>query len=184
MEKQQRWIVTRVDGKISSVSTDWRSASRVLAALAADKSAVVEEVVSNKISTEEVFELSDNLLWEDLRLFGSEFQISVWKELFSLTHGEGAAPRLLSYSDLADRLGKLQGVRAVAHAVGLNPCAVVIPCHLIIPKESIERLHDLEEENSLFKWQTLYMVDKYVDYGEYALGAGLKRRLIQMHLNR
>ena len=75
-------------------------------------------------------------------------------------------------------------MRAVAHAVGLNPVAVIIPCHLIIPKESLERLHGLEEENGLFKWETLYMVDKTVDYGEYALGAALKRRLIQIHMNR
>jgi len=40
-----------------------------------------------------------------------------------------------------------------------------------------------EEENGLFKRETLYMVDRYVDYGEYAFGTALKRELIHIHLN-
>ena len=75
-------------------------------------------------------------------------------------------------------------MRAVAHAIGLNPIPVIIPCHLVIPKESLERLQELnEEENGLFKRETLYMVDRYVDYGAYAFGTALKRELIHIHLN-
>lgn len=183
MERELQWIVTRVDGKIASVSTDYKGAAKVLSALAALPPERAAEVSCSKIPTEAVFALSDAVRWEDLLLIGTPFQKTVWKALFDLSHGDQPA-RLLSYSQLAESLGKGPGVRAVAHAVGLNPVNVVIPCHLIIPKESLERLHGLEEENGLFKWETLYMVDQTVDYGEYALGAALKRRLIQIHMNR
>ena len=183
MERDLQWIITRVDGKIASVSTDYKGAARVWAGIAALPPARVGSVDCRKITTDEVFSLSDSVTWDDLLLLGTPFQKSVWKALFDLTHGPEPA-RLLSYTQLAESLGKGPGVRAVAHAVGLNPVAVIIPCHLIIPKESLERLHGLEEENGLFKWETLYMVDQTVDYGEYALGAALKRRLIQIHMNR
>lgn len=183
MEQNLQWIVTRVDGKIASVSTDYKGAARVLAGIAALPPARVGAVDCRKVSTEEVFALSDSVTWDDLALFGTPFQKSVWKALFDITHGSDPV-RLLSYTQLAESIGKGPGVRAVAHAVGLNPVNVIIPCHLIIPKESLERLHGLEEENGLFKWETLYMVDQTVDYGEYALGAALKRRLIQIHMNR
>jgi len=183
METDLQWIITRVDGKIASVSTGYKGAARVLAGIAKLPPAQADEITCRKISTEELFALSDALAWEDLHLYGTPFQLSVWKALFDLTHG-AEPPRLLSYTQLAESIGKGPGVRAVAHAVGLNPAAVIVPCHLIIPKESLERLHALEEENGLFKWKTLYMVDQTVDYGEYALGAALKRRLIQIHMNR
>lgn len=183
MEKDLQWIITRVDGKLASVSTDFSGAAKVLSALAALPPERAGEVSCRKISTTELFDLADAVRWEDLVLFGTSFQQSVWKALFDLTHSEGPV-RLLSYTQLAESIGKGPGVRAVAHAVGLNPLPVIIPCHLIIPKEALERIHGLEEENGLFKWETLYMVDQTVDYGEYALGAALKRRLIQIHMNR
>lgn len=186
MKKEMQWIVTRVDGKIASVSADYRGAAQVLSSLAAMPSADVNEISCTKISQEALFALSDEIRWEDLYLVGTPYRKLVWKALFDLTHGPDGAipPRLLSYSELAESIGKGSGVRNVAHAVGLNPVAVIIPCHLIIPKEALLRLRDLEEENSLFKWKTLYMVDQAVDYGEYALGAERKRQLIQLHMNR
>ena len=186
MKKEQQWIVTSVDGRIASVSVDYRGAARVLETLASLPPAGTEEVTCRKLSTEELFALSDTVRWEDLYLVDTPFRKMVWRALFDITHGpEGPVPpRLLSYTQLAESIGKGSGVRNVAHAVGLNPVNVIIPCHLIIPKEALQRLHDLEEENSLFKWKTLYMVDQAVDYGEYAQGAALKRRLIQLHMNR
>ena len=186
MKKDPQWIITSVDGKIASVAVGYGGAAKVLSALSAQPSTCADEVSCVKMSSEELLDLSDRVRWEDLYLIGSPFRRSVWKALFDITHGpEGALPpRLLSYSDLAESIGKRPGVRSVAHAVGQNPVAVLIPCHLIIPKEALRRLHDLEEENSLFRWKTLYMVDGNVDYGEFAYGGELKRRLIQIHMNR
>jgi O6-methylguanine-DNA--protein-cysteine methyltransferase len=142
MERDLQWIITRVDGKIASVSTDYKGAARVLAGIAALPPARVGSVDCRKITTDEVFSLSDSVTWDDLLLLGTPFQKSVWKALFDLTHGPEPA-RLLSYTQLAESLGKGPGVRAVAHALSLHPVAVSHPPHLIMPKESLERLHGL-----------------------------------------
>lgn len=186
MKKDGQWIITKVDGKIASVSVDYRGAAQVLSALAASQPAGIDEVRCSKLSLDELFALSETVRWEDLYLIGSPYRKMVWKALFDITHGpDGPSdPKLVSYSGLAESIGKGSGVRNVAHAVGLNPVCVIIPCHLVIPKEALHRIHDLEEENSLFKWKTLYMVDGGVDYGEYAHGAEWKRQLIRMHMNR
>ena len=186
MDRDPQWIVTKVDGRIASVSVDDKGAERILAGLASRAAGSGNDVVSMKLSTEEVFALSDEVRWEDLYLTGTPYRIQVWKALFDITHGpEGPLPpRLLCYSEVAESIGRGSGIRNVAHAIGQNPVNIIIPCHLIIPKDSLMRLHDLEEENSLFKWKTLYMIDRDVNYGEYAQGADLKRRLIQLHMNR
>lgn len=62
-----------------------------------------------------------------LHLWGTDFQLSVWKALLSVEKGTTA-----TYSDIAWLIGKPRALRAVGNAVGKNPVAVVIPCHRII----------------------------------------------------
>lgn len=186
MDPDLEWTVTTIDGKIASVSTDFEGASKVMSDLQSVPYKSVTEVNCRKISTCELFELSENIRWDALRLFGTEFQKEVWKKLFDLTHSEDGSKcqaALTSYSDFAESMGKGPGVRAVAHAIGLNPVAVIIPCHLIIPKETMQRLLAMQSVN-LFKWKALYTLDGNIDYGEYALGAALKHKLIGLHLSR
>ena len=58
---------------------------------------------------------------------GSAFQLSVWRELQTLKWGV-----TYSYLDIAKRLGKPTGSRAVGGAVGRNPIPIFIPCHRIV----------------------------------------------------
>ncbi len=58
---------------------------------------------------------------------GTEFQESVWSILRQIPHG-----RTMTYGALANRLGKPAASRAVGLANGLNPIAIVIPCHRLI----------------------------------------------------
>ena len=58
---------------------------------------------------------------------GTAFQLSVWRELQAIQWGVTC-----SYRDIAERLGKPSGSRAVGGAVGRNPIPVIIPCHRII----------------------------------------------------
>lgn len=181
MNPDPEWIVTRINGKISSVSADYSYLSRLLTRVPSEK---INCICTEKISTDELFSLSDAVRWEDLFLVGSKFQLQVWRALFDITHGSDAHPRVYSYSHFAESIGKGSGVRAVAHAIGLNPVPVIIPCHLIIPKEAAAKLHEIENENGLFRWKALYIVDRNIDYGEYSLGAPLKHLLIDLHLTR
>ena len=188
----KKWIVTRVDGKISAVSVDYRNTSKILDSIIRMSPTNVNDISCTKISLDELFELSENTLWEDLNLFGSPFQMKVWKTLFHITHldpdeigpAENPVPRLLSYTDIAELMGRAPALRSVAHAIAENVCNVIIPCHLVIPKASMERVRELEEEYNLFKWKTMYMVDDRIDYGEYSLGEDMKRFLIREHQSR
>lgn len=171
------WIVTELDGKVASIAADYRHLPRIGEELAKMKPQEVGSMGTRKISTEELMDFAQYLTWEDLRLFGSSFQLKVWKKLYELE------PRLYSYTELASLVGSPQGVRAVAHAVALNPVAYVIPCHLIIPKESLDRAREIRAtaEGTLFKGSDLYLLDS-LDVGDYAYGADVKRELIKRQL--
>jgi AraC family transcriptional regulator of adaptative response/methylated-DNA-[protein]-cysteine methyltransferase len=62
-----------------------------------------------------------------LNLKGTNFQLKVWEALLHIPEG-----CLISYSDLAKRLGAPAASRAVANAVGSNPVAYLIPCHRVL----------------------------------------------------
>lgn len=67
------------------------------------------------------------LLPLDLR--GTEFQLAVWSALQYVKYGE-----VVSYSWIAEKMGKSQAVRAVGRAIGANPVMIIIPCHRVIGK--------------------------------------------------
>jgi AraC family transcriptional regulator of adaptative response/methylated-DNA-[protein]-cysteine methyltransferase len=67
-----------------------------------------------------------------LFLRGTNFQIKVWEALLRVPQGA-----LVSYQDLARRIGKPTALRAVGRAVGQNPVAFIIPCHRAIRKIGI-----------------------------------------------
>ncbi len=58
---------------------------------------------------------------------GTPFQKRVWEELTRIPKGS-----VITYQELAKRIGKPKAYRAVANAVGKNPLAPTIPCHRVI----------------------------------------------------
>jgi methylated-DNA-[protein]-cysteine S-methyltransferase len=62
-----------------------------------------------------------------LQPHGTGFQLSVWSELQKVGWGETS-----TYREIAERLGKPKGFRAVGGAVGRNPIPIFIPCHRIV----------------------------------------------------
>ena len=61
---------------------------------------------------------------------GTDFEQSIWKQLSTIPCG-----KLITYSDLAYRIGKTKGVsQAVSKAVLNNPIGVIIPCHKVVGK--------------------------------------------------
>lgn len=58
---------------------------------------------------------------------GTPFQLRVWEELSRIPFGE-----TISYGEQARRIGMPKAVRAVGRANGVNPIAVIVPCHRVI----------------------------------------------------
>lgn len=73
------------------------------------------------------FESKNKEFTVPLSLQGTEFQVSVWKELLKIPYG---ATR--SYQQQANMLGQRGAVRAVANANGMNKISILIPCHRVI----------------------------------------------------
>jgi len=64
-----------------------------------------------------------------LDLQGTQFQQSVWQALRELQYGQ-----TVSYTDIAETIGKPKSVRAVATAIGANPVLILVPCHRVVAK--------------------------------------------------
>ncbi|HJQ19318.1 MAG TPA: methylated-DNA--[protein]-cysteine S-methyltransferase [Gemmatimonadaceae bacterium] len=62
-----------------------------------------------------------------LLLDGTPFQGSVWQQLLNIPFG-----KTLSYDDVATRIGRPGGARAVGRANGDNRIAIIVPCHRVI----------------------------------------------------
>jgi AraC family transcriptional regulator, regulatory protein of adaptative response / methylated-DNA-[protein]-cysteine methyltransferase len=60
-------------------------------------------------------------------LKGTNFQLKVWEGLLRIPEGA-----VVSYGDLARRLGMSSSSRAVAGAIGSNPVAYLVPCHRVL----------------------------------------------------
>jgi O-6-methylguanine DNA methyltransferase len=189
MDTEKKWIIVRIDGRIAAISTDYRQLASISARLAKDTKARYGSVTATAAEFEEIWKLRQEASWDDLLLFGTDFQKKVWKMLFDLTHdqeGNPLTPKMICYSDFAELCQNKAGVRAVAHAIGLNPVAVVIPCHLVVPKETIDKIREIQKkaESTIFKGDDLcinsLLREKGIDFGEYALGRKIKRELIQL----
>ena len=63
----------------------------------------------------------------DISEFGTPFQRSVLKMITKIPYGS-----TVSYGDIASSLDSARSVRAVAHAVALNPVLIFIPCHRVV----------------------------------------------------
>jgi AraC family transcriptional regulator of adaptative response/methylated-DNA-[protein]-cysteine methyltransferase len=64
-------------------------------------------------------------------LYGTAFQLKVWKELLKIKSGS-----TVTYEHIAKKIGKPKAVRAVGSAVGKNTVSIVVPCHRVINKSS------------------------------------------------
>ena len=58
---------------------------------------------------------------------GTPFQLAVWNALAEIPCG-----RVVTYGDLAKRIGRPTACRAVAIAVGKNPLLIIFPCHRVV----------------------------------------------------
>lgn len=64
-----------------------------------------------------------------LHIKGTNFQFNVWRALCAIPHG-----RMVSYTHVADAVGRSGAHRAVANTIARNPVGYLIPCHRVIAK--------------------------------------------------
>ena len=76
---------------------------------------------------EQIFFRSDSADPIPVRLFGTPWQINVWKALLAIPAGSAVA-----YGALAEQLCTSRAARATASAIARNPVALLIPCHRVI----------------------------------------------------
>jgi len=63
-------------------------------------------------------------------LHGTPFQQIVWGAIQEVPYGQ-----TVSYTDIAERMGRPNAVRAVGTAIGANPILITVPCHRILAKD-------------------------------------------------
>ncbi|WNQ14146.1 methylated-DNA--[protein]-cysteine S-methyltransferase [Paenibacillus aurantius] len=62
-----------------------------------------------------------------IQLYGSDFQVKVWRALTGIPYGETR-----SYKEIGEVIGAPKAVRAVGGANNRNPLPIVVPCHRVI----------------------------------------------------
>lgn len=91
---------------------------------------ISDEITKCKIELKEYFEGKRDVFSVKVDLTrGTEFQRKVWNALREIPYGE-----IVSYKDIAERIGNPKAVRAVGGANNKNPIPIIIPCHRVIGK--------------------------------------------------
>ena len=86
-----------------------------------------------------------------LVLIGTDFEVRVWEALLKIPMG-----RAVSYTDIANHIGKPTASRAVGSAVGRNPVSFVVPCHRVLRTDgSLGGYHwGLTRKRAMIGWET------------------------------
>jgi AraC family transcriptional regulator of adaptative response/methylated-DNA-[protein]-cysteine methyltransferase len=86
-------------------------------------------------------------------LIGTDFQVRVWESLLKIPFGKA-----VSYSDIANDIGKPTAMRAVGAAVGANPISFVVPCHRALGKSgALTGYHwGLTRKRAMLGWESAH----------------------------
>jgi methylated-DNA-[protein]-cysteine S-methyltransferase len=106
------------------IEVNWEGAHKVLSSTTRSEPAILT------IAADELSQFFSGQRYEfsvPIKPKGTAFHLSVWRELQTIKWGVTC-----SYRDIAKRLGKPTGSRAVGGAVGRNPIPIFIPCHRIV----------------------------------------------------
>ena len=87
----------------------------------------IANIIIATSSTDEYFAGRRQVFDLPLLPVGTEFQLSVWRELLNIPYGG-----ICTYTVQAERLAMPRAVRAVATANGQNALSIFIPCHRVI----------------------------------------------------
>ncbi|RUM09373.1 methylated-DNA--[protein]-cysteine S-methyltransferase [Rhizobium chutanense] len=84
-------------------------------------------------------------------LIGTDFQVRVWQSLLKIPFGKA-----VTYSDIANDIGRPTAQRAVGAAVGANPISFVVPCHRALGKNgALTGYHwGLTRKRAMLGWES------------------------------
>lgn len=92
-----------------------------------------------------------------LLLKGTPFQIKVWKALVSIPFGTK-----VSYESIAEKIGNIKAVRAVASSIARNNISYIIPCHRVIRKSG--ELHKYRwganTKKAILEWEEGFVISR------------------------
>ena len=83
-----------------------------------------------KVETEELnqyFSKKRDSFTFKVKISGTDFQKSVFNNMKTIKYG-----KVLTYKELAKKIGKPKAYRAVGSACGANKIPIVIPCHRVV----------------------------------------------------
>ena len=86
-------------------------------------------------------------------LIGTDFQVRVWESLLKIPFGKA-----VTYSDIANDIGRPTAQRAVGAAVGANPISFVVPCHRAVGKNgALTGYHwGLTRKRAILGWESAH----------------------------
>ncbi len=115
-------------GRVTIEGND-HAITRLVLGPAVFDSAIKSTAVTNRAATQIQEYLAGKRQAFDVPLepAGSDFQRDVWSKIQSIPYGE-----TMSYSALAQSLGKPGSFRAVGQAANKNPILILIPCHRLV----------------------------------------------------
>lgn len=111
------------EGRLTRFALDARDAEHVDPAAVHDEQAIADvrrQVEEYCAGHRRAFDI-------ELAAKGTPFQHRVWEALLEIPFGETA-----SYGEIAKAIGRAGAARAVGHANGSNPIALIVPCHRVI----------------------------------------------------
>jgi methylated-DNA-[protein]-cysteine S-methyltransferase len=122
-------MITAAGGLLRMLEFDYREARwRPIAARRFRNATFVEKPSGHRRKLERYFD-GDIAALDEIETDGggTDFQRKVWTRLRAIPPGTTT-----SYGAIARDIGKPAAMRAVGHANGANPIAIVVPCHRVI----------------------------------------------------
>ncbi|KRB51927.1 6-O-methylguanine DNA methyltransferase [Rhizobium sp. Root708] len=117
--------------------------------------AYVEDTEATAPYAERIFQPGRWTCEQPLRvvLIGTDFQVQVWESLLKIPFG-----RAVTYSDIANDIGRPTAMRAVGAAVGANPISFVVPCHRALGKSgALTGYHwGLTRKRAMLGWEAAH----------------------------
>ncbi len=112
--------------KALTFACNWEAERKKMGELSCELNDIIKKT---QTQLKEYFTLERTVFDLPIKFSGTEFQQKTWQALLTIPYGETR-----SYSEQARLIGKPKAVRAVGRTNGLNPIAIVAPCHRVIGK--------------------------------------------------